>query len=85
MSYNVPAVCEGFSVAIKEREAFQQPQNFGVARAAERRRSAYSPVMRSAILIRYVQRYTQKSGGKNRRFTGAEKRRRFLSRPPLGV
>jgi hypothetical protein len=32
MSYNVPAVCDGFAVAIKEREAFQQPQNCGGAK-----------------------------------------------------
>jgi len=32
MSHNVPAVCDGFAVAIKEREAFQQPQNCGGAK-----------------------------------------------------
>jgi len=29
MSHNVPAVCDGFVVAIKEHEVFQQPQNCG--------------------------------------------------------
>jgi len=32
ISYNVPAVCDGFAVAIKECEAFQQPQNCGGAK-----------------------------------------------------
>jgi len=32
ISFNVLAVCDGFAVAIKEREAFQQPQNCGVAK-----------------------------------------------------
>jgi len=32
MSPNVLAVCDGFVVAIKEREAFQQPQNCGGAK-----------------------------------------------------
>jgi len=53
LSPNVPAVCDGFAVAIKEREAFQRPQNCGGAKyhkgaaptgilrslAAERRRT----------------------------------------------
>jgi hypothetical protein len=29
LSHNVPAVCDGFAVAIKEHEVFQQPQNCG--------------------------------------------------------
>jgi hypothetical protein len=29
MAFNVPAVCDVFAVAIKEREAFQQPQKCG--------------------------------------------------------
>ena len=29
---SVPAVCDGFAVAIKERGAFQQPQNCGGAK-----------------------------------------------------
>jgi hypothetical protein len=29
MAYNVPAVYDVFTVAIKEREAFQQPQKYG--------------------------------------------------------
>jgi hypothetical protein len=29
MSFNVLAVCDVFAVAIKEREAFQQPQKCG--------------------------------------------------------
>jgi hypothetical protein len=32
ISSNIPAVCDGFVVAIKEREAFQQPQNCGGAK-----------------------------------------------------
>jgi len=32
IAHNVPAVCDGFAVAIKEREAFQQPQNCGGAK-----------------------------------------------------
>ncbi len=32
ISYNVPAVCDGFVVAIKEHEVFQQPQNCGGAK-----------------------------------------------------
>jgi hypothetical protein len=31
MAHNVLAVCDGFAVAIKERGAFQQPQNCGGA------------------------------------------------------
>jgi hypothetical protein len=29
MSHNVPTVCDGFVVAIKEHAVFQQPQNCG--------------------------------------------------------
>jgi len=32
MAHNVSAVCDGFAVAIKERGAFQQPQNCGEAK-----------------------------------------------------
>ena len=32
ISHNVLAVCDGFAVAIKKREAFQQPQNCGGAK-----------------------------------------------------
>jgi len=32
ITHNVPAVCDGFVVAIKERGAFQQPQNCGGAK-----------------------------------------------------
>jgi len=32
IAHNVLAVCDGFAVAIKEREAFQQPQNCGGAK-----------------------------------------------------
>ena len=32
MAHNVPAVCDGFAVAIKEHEVFQQPQNCGAVK-----------------------------------------------------
>ena len=32
IAHNVPAVCDGFAVAIKEHEVFQQPQNCGGAK-----------------------------------------------------
>jgi len=42
ISSNVPAVCDGFAVAIKEREAFQQPQNCGVAKLHKGRKPDWS-------------------------------------------
>jgi len=100
MAHNVLAVCDGFAVAIKERGAFQQPQNCGGAKhhkgrkpdwcfaepePPNGRRSAYSLVMRSAIFNPLYATLCAKSGGKNRRFTGAGKRWQSLPRPPLGV
>jgi len=60
LAHNVPAVCDGFVVAIKEHEVFQQPQNCGGAKyhkgacadwyfaepEPRKRRSAYRPVRR---------------------------------------
>jgi hypothetical protein len=36
IAHNVPAVYDVFAVAIKEREAFQQPQKCGWSKAWER-------------------------------------------------
>jgi hypothetical protein len=38
MAHNVPAVCDVFVVAIKEREAFQQPQKCGREKLHEGRK-----------------------------------------------
>jgi len=38
MAHNVPVVCDGFAVAIKERGAFQQPQKCGWSERGRRSR-----------------------------------------------
>jgi hypothetical protein len=41
LSHNVPAVYDVFAVAIKEREAFQQPQKCGYTKTYKGRKPDY--------------------------------------------